>query len=1354
MKVSYILFILVILQIGVITVSTEYIRTNANAFTKVCNKIVSYQATRNTPYLETYKERTWGLFYKTKVRWNYKIEYFTSWRREYTCCDGYLERSSNASLDCEPICKPPCGNGTCIKPNVCICNSGYAEETDIVFDSICIPVCTRTCVHGRCTAPENCTCDNGYSLSNDGYTCEPVCNEPCGKGAYCSKPGVCTCLPGYSNRSTSHCSPICNYGCIHGKCTAPGVCTCDDGFEPVTLVLCKPKCEHGCINGMCKAPNVCICEEGYSLKYPGICEPVCSQPCVMGTCEAPEICSCFEGYEMLENSKYICEPFCEKACLNGKCTSPSVCTCNKGFQKSRTKHICEPYCETSCEPFGVCTAPNVCTCFDGYQLVDANQTTEIRVQYAAATSVCEPICHTPCVNGFCSGPDACLCNDGYYRSDSNVCTPRCLDECSVNSFCSAPNTCTCNTGYRLPKTTSDICEPFCEENCVNGYCSAPNECNCNAGYSLSASSMNVCGPVCHPACKVHGICLAPDLCTCQNGYRMVHYNDVNVPFGCEPICNVECGNGTCTAPEACTCFDGYQNAETGKCVPVCRMCGNGTCVAPGVCVCDSGFFLMDPVNTEVPDSHIALDEDRSGNGSRCMPRCESCDNGECVAPDECRCDAGYVKIEGTCVHACHNGCGTHGECVQERRSCECHYGWTGSHCDQPTLCILSVNGEGNHTESLNIIEEQNATIEYVLLNNPACPECIDEMSNETLCFNISDTKYNESRIGCLMGRVTIRNVPQYIPYTETYRSRAMGFYRPQIRTNYKIEYHVLWSVEPKCCDGFVQVGRMCTPHCLHPCERGICIQPNVCKCNTGYRMSYNVTSGTVIEMCVPVCTNGCVNGTCVDAEVCSCNDGYWMDADGFTCRPVCDIECERNHGYCAEPDVCSCRPGYVRAERDESTTYSPHGIPRCEPVCDRACTNGRCTAPNICSCAVGYEADEADPRFTCSPRCDEGCAFGKCTAPGICNCDDGYRPVNASVCEPICRVPCVMGTCVAPETCNCELGYGLLGDSKYVCKPICETSCGNGTCTAPGVCSCNNGYSAVNASTCEPICSEPCVMGVCVAPESCNCNVGYAHLGDSKYICEPICKTGCANGTCTAPNRCTCDDGFALRNASFCEPVCERNCQNGDCVGPNQCVCHDNFVPSTRHNFSTECVPACTRNCSGHGVCMVNDENDGCQCYFGWTGWDCDRPTVCVVTVDLIRTDISKLTIYNVTNSTIMRAHENAPHCYQCDDDFLDTESLCYVVQSDEANTTVSCLLSTDLPCYMAPRYDSSIDFAKIAWPLVAVAILILTSIIAASYLIYRRHQRKKLITARSSTRYAREAFATESLLSENVIYL
>jgi len=132
------------------------------------------------------------------------FQYFTSWRTDYTCCEGYLQMIGNiGSFECEPICQPSCGHGTCIKPNMCMCQPGYAEEENIKYsDPICVPVCTRACVHGKCTAPEDCTCDNGYSLSADGYTCEPVCAVPCVAGAYCSKPEVCSCLPGYKSTIT------------------------------------------------------------------------------------------------------------------------------------------------------------------------------------------------------------------------------------------------------------------------------------------------------------------------------------------------------------------------------------------------------------------------------------------------------------------------------------------------------------------------------------------------------------------------------------------------------------------------------------------------------------------------------------------------------------------------------------------------------------------------------------------------------------------------------------------------------------------------------------------------------------------------------------------------------------------------------------------------------------------------------------------------------------------------------------------------------------------------------------------------------------------------------------------------
>lgn len=340
---------------------------------------------------------------------------------------------------------------------------------------------------------------------------------------------------------------------------------------------------------------------------------------------------------------------------------------------------------------GFCSAPYTCSCNRGYHLSNSNH-----------TSVwCEPICTQNCVNGFCSAPETCTCNEGYRPGNSsNVCEPFCETDC-INGYCTAPNECTCKSGYRPSEDNrTSLCEPICNPSCKNGVCVQPDVCSCNPGYHSSNSTTNACDPTCHEVCKINGICKAPDLCVCKDGYRMTYYDEGNnVPFGCEPICGVECGNGTCTAPDLCACFDGYQNAETGGCEPACTTCDNGTCVAPEVCECNDGFVLADPnLEFEELSQFLIISENGTKNGSRCVPHCENCENGECEAPDECRCRAGFVKIEGTCIHACQGGCGTHGECIEERRTCDCDHGWTGLHCDQPTLCVLILNDEGNRTE--------------------------------------------------------------------------------------------------------------------------------------------------------------------------------------------------------------------------------------------------------------------------------------------------------------------------------------------------------------------------------------------------------------------------------------------------------------------------------------------------------------------------------------------------------------------------------------------------------------------------------------------------------------------------------
>ncbi|KAG5347474.1 VWDE protein, partial [Acromyrmex charruanus] len=1275
MKLLYVIFIVAILQdelINKVELHTEMLSSDYS--TGNCSKIVSFMETSEVPYLETFKEKTWGIFYKTRVRWNYKIESRKSVRIEYECCEGFERKlfwdASNMKIyaKCEPFCRPPCGNGTCTKPNLCICNYGYIftySETPEYADVGCVPVCTPPCVHGKCVLPDTCMCDSGYKSTNDHYICEPICNVPCPTGSYCYKPNQCLCLNGYKNISNGHfkltnvCEPICERECVHGKCTAPNICTCDNGYEPDThdLFACKPTCEYGCLYGECTAPNVCTCNEGYSLNTSSVCEPICSEACVMGTCVAPESCSCFAGYGLLENSKYICEPVCEKACLNGRCTAPGTCMCNEGFQLSgdeTEEHICKPYCETSCEPFGVCTAPNVCSCFEGYRLANKMQIEKINLLHFASSSVCEPICEIECINGFCSAPWTCSCNIGYHptstMSSPDVCQPICSQKC-FNGFCTAPETCMCDSGYRRSNSWNE-CEPICETDCINGYCTAPNECTCNSGYQptegnrtslcepicnpsckngicvqpdacscnpgyrLSMNSKTVCDPICHPACGTNGICEAPDLCVCKDGYRMVYYDRKNVPFRCEPICSIECDNGTCTAPDFCMCFDGYRNAEIGGCEPVCSTCNNGRCVAPEICECNDGFVPADP-NLEfgIEDSRSSIvSENRTKNGSRCLPHCENCDNGECEAPGECRCYAGFVKIEGTCVHACQGSCGTHGECVEERRTCECDYGWAGLHCDRPTLCVLILKNGDNRTDQLRIIKEKNATIEHILKNNPACSECIGKVNNETLCFKMfgNDTE-DEAEIGCLMNEecLALSNISQYKNQGEMIKLisgiiggilllTAITIYVIRKRRNRPLELDDVQNVQIICKHKLQVMGlfnglivilavkiflEVDVWHVSAISFTNISLWNQTLKSElqkrsvttfNNSRCSDIIMTSEKIPIYIPYKETYRSSEQNMSEKIrdnfrvefrttrtCSC-EGYVVSGTD-RCVPRCPQSCKK--GTCKEPDVCTCNKGYRMSSEDK----------QCMPECTNGCINGTCIDPEVCSCNEGYWLDSDG--FTCRPVCNAECEqnHGYCSEPNVCTCNKGYRMSNDSKCMPECKNGCINGTCVLPNICTCNEGYRLDLDG-FTCRPFCNMKCENGYCSEPNVCKCNSGYRRVGNDSssfmCEPACNSDCESK---KDRTCTCDHGYTKVNAS---CEPICEPNCGTGICTRPGLCTCDFGYVFDETNrmckpycsipcglnkecltFCMPICNFECINGKCTAPNVCTCDRNFYP-------------------------------------------------------------------------------------------------------------------------------------------------------------------------------------------------
>ncbi|XP_014475334.1 PREDICTED: fibrillin-1-like [Dinoponera quadriceps] len=1471
MKFSYIICVFCILQI--VHTNQNLIRTKLKS--KMCEKIISSRLSHKVPIPEMFREHIgFGPFYKNEMRWNFKNEFDTSIRTEKVCCLGY--REVNDSM-CEPICEPPCGpHGICIRPHICECDPGYSLiYLSPLYDfalNACVPECTHTCLHGNCTAPNVCKCNHGYSLNHDGFTCDPVCNLKCGTGSYCAEPDQCDCLPGYidvddDNSVTKHCKSICSLNCMNGDCNVDNICVCHDGYEsdPDNLFVCKPKCDKGCNFGTCTAPNVCTCETGYSLNW-GVCEPICSKPCVLGICEAPEQCNCLNGYGLLGNSSYICEPICSSPCVNGRCIRPDTCTCNEGYQlKPHSLSECKVICDIPCEPYGSCLKPNECTCSKGYR--PTNQTRGI------IKTACEPICVPNCINGECDDSGNCHCHKGYVLSESekNYCEPVCKSSCK-NGNCAYPGECICTHGYHLsgsPGSKNQECIPNCHD-CDNGTCKMPYQCECFEGYKKKWHGG--CKPVC-TMCS-NGICVAPEVCECNEGFVLEQSNvgiqrSRSIPEGrsrnisrCIPSCK-NCDNGECVAPNQCQCHPGYLKIED-TCVYACESsCAkHGKCITEKrTCECNHGW-IGDGVHCEPAMCVLILDNDESRTETLRIEK-QDAKIEYILMNNPTYCPECVSKLKNTTLcfkmnindtkNATQIGCLMDEDCLQLKSQYIAQkkvmkiggiivglgflitmgvvviYILLRKYPNKLHNLGVAYNGM-NKLEIMRILKSLVAilTTRVLLLE-------FGKWSHSEVCaLEEPRERYEGFHSGICYGIVS-KQVSQYVPYLETYRTSIWNFHRIKTRQNYRIEYHTIHTVVRECCKGYQEIGNDCKPRCTTPCEKGLCAAPDFCICDAGYQKTDGINS----TKCHPVCANGCINGTCIEPDICKCNEDYWMSADGITCLPICDKKCERSHGFCSEPRVCSCHLGYRKTGDNE-----------CEPICERACTNGHCVAPDICKCADGYEADKFDPNFTCSPKCSKNCVFGTCTMPETCTCNRGYKAVNATVCEPICTEPCRMGVCVAPESCSCNDGYGLLADSKYTCEPICEFDCTNGVCIAPEICTCNKGFFYDNStdtkckphceipcglngkcvspnnctcfegyhaiplnasiydnstessrSICQPLCDYECVNGKCSAPNVCTCIVGYypswavSHqeslsLNDStSRICEPICypscgsngiciapdvctckdgyekgnngncvpfcAQGCTNGTCTEPNLCTCNSGFESRNGSACEPVCERGCENGDCVAPNHCVCHDNFVENTGYNFVAECIPECTRNCSEHGMCVIEDEYY-CQCYFGWKGQDCEEPTVCVVTMNFNHSDISRITISNDTSSATRQALADAPYCHQCDSS-LSNKSLCYVVYSDEANATiptVSCLLNTDLPCYTMPHYNASSEVAKIAWPVASIAALIAIGLMATVYLLYRKHQKNKLITGNSTDYLAQDSSATESLTCENAIFL
>lgn len=500
------------------------------------------------------------------------------------CNEGYTRQGGL----CQPQCKSSCKHGFCAKPDVCEC---YAGNNSLVFflnhfnlnsfilgyefpvnkTAECKPKCGR-CVNGECIQPYRCECLPGFvNVFRSSHlalatVCVPKCDPVCENGN-CTAPNVCSCDPGYvlATDKTNACEPTCDPPCKNGGCIAPDICLCNNGYRRTgnTTHECEPECISSCEpNGHCIAPNTCACLPGYSKANGSECTAVCDEPCTNGRCDRPNECKCDAGYRLEGNDKFTCKPICEGIdCTYGKCIQPEECVCNVGYHwttKNNTE-TCAPICMGNCEDHGTCIAPDNCECDDGYSNSGGNG------------SVCVPSCDPECSNGDCVDPNLCLCHPGYVNDHYGGCIAMCDIDC-VNADCKNDE-CHCWEGYQRNSVFSEICDPYCEEDCTNGTCMGNNTCICDEGFHNEPSLSMACVPnVCTRGCE-NGICISPvdNICTCYEGYVL---QENSTRGTCVPYCfstrtKSGCTNATCIAPDTCRCYEGFEfiYGSNSTCVP-------------------------------------------------------------------------------------------------------------------------------------------------------------------------------------------------------------------------------------------------------------------------------------------------------------------------------------------------------------------------------------------------------------------------------------------------------------------------------------------------------------------------------------------------------------------------------------------------------------------------------------------------------------------------------------------------------------------------------------------------------------------------------------------------------------------
>lgn len=469
----------------------------------------------------------------------------------------------------------------------------------------------------------------------------------------------------------------------------------------------------------------------------------------------------------------------------------------------------------------------------------------------------------------------------------------------------------------------------------------------------------------------------------------------------------------------------------------------------------------------------------------------------------------------------------------------------------------------------------------------------------------------------------------------------------------------LETYEGKCIDIDECISKVCMQNCINK------FGGYDCTCDKGYRLDSKTKNkcndvdeceeGT--HNCIQICTNtvGGFNCTCyqeydyhestrecVQANLrpceestlncsmtagcrtdkfgtpqCFCLEGFELTDNNSSCQDI--NECERNicPQKCTNFDGgfrCSCLDGYHLIESNVCEACSfPFWGSNCENICQCSGRGAkRCDVVRGCICRDGWSGDTCDDDIDECDTLTDICNDARKTCinyPGEyqCKCSQGYLINYNGSCEDInecsnkllnnCSQTCT--NIVGGYTCGCFSGYIYQNDTcqdidecvKLIdgCEQICENTLGFYNCHCQFAYDLND-----DRKTCTKM-HDPCLTienltceHYCIAENTsvkCGCRKGFFLSSDRK--------------TCLDINECQSVELNHCSNVSFCQNT----------IGSYMCDCpigskleNDNRTCTVcdEFHFGKGCAYTC--DCL-HGI---NNKIQGCDCYSGWTGANCD----------------------------------------------------------------------------------------------------------------------------------------------------